>query len=188
MLKYIALIAALALPLTAQAKLYKIVDENGKISFTDTPPAMDAKEHKLSNITSIGNPEFNMGKLNLTIPYLKEGGAIIVNGSINGIVMRFVVDTGATFITVPPHIAKQAGLLLTKTENIKLQTANGEILAPKVSIKTVLIHKAKQNNVDAIIQSISTKDADLGLLGMSFFSHYKMTIHQDKKEIQLEAK
>ena len=188
MLKYLFIFIWLGTPLCAHAKLYKIIDEFGSVTFTDIPPNTEAKEHQLGSITSIGNPEFNTEKLNLTIPYVNEGGAMVVRGSINGIAMRFIVDTGATLLAIPPNIAKQAGLLKNKTKNIKVQTANGEVSVPKVSIKSVLVNKAQQNNVDATVQEISTTKPNMGLLGMSFFKHYKMTIHQDKREIQLQHK
>jgi len=188
MLKYLLLLICLAVPLNAQAKLYKVIDSLGNVTFTDTPPNIEAKEHQLGNISSIGNPEFNTEKLNLSIPYENKDGSMIVRGHINGIAMRFVVDTGATLLAIPPSIAQQAGLLNNSVKNIKVQTANGEVSVPKVNIESVLINKAKQNNVAATIQSISTIDPQLGLLGMSFFSRYKMTIHQDKHEIQLENK
>jgi hypothetical protein len=122
MFKIILYCLCLCLPLTAYAKLYKVVTEDGRTVFTDTAPNIDAKEHKLTPITSISNPLFNMGKINMTIPYVDEGGGMVVQGSINGIAMRFIVDTGATLLTIPPSIAKQAGLLDVSSQEVSVQT------------------------------------------------------------------
>ena len=102
--------------------------------------------------------------------------------------MRFVVDTGATLLAIPPVIAKRAGLYDVSSTTVTAQTANGTVNVPRVSIKNLTVAKVKQTNIDATIQSVSTKDPELGLLGMSFFHNYKMSMDHDKKEIRLERK
>jgi clan AA aspartic protease (TIGR02281 family) len=188
MFKFFLCILSLTLPVTAQANLYKIIEENGTITYTDIAPAMGAQEHKLRRINSVANPLFNMSKLNMSIPYTDNNGAMVVKGSINGISMRFIVDTGATLLAIPPSIAKQAGLLSLPSQEVTAQTANGAIKVQKVSIKNVTVAKVKQEDIEATIQSISTTDASLGLLGMSFFNKYKMTIDHANREIQLGPK
>ncbi|MDX8387551.1 MAG: TIGR02281 family clan AA aspartic protease [Ghiorsea sp.] len=188
MFKLSLYILCLILPLSAQAELYKIIDEDGYTTYTDIAPEMDAKEYKLGSISSVGNPLFNMNKLNMRIPYTEENGAMIIAGSVNGVNMRFVVDTGATLLAIPPEIAKRAGLLKLPSQEITAQTANGAIKVQRVTIKQVTIAKINQSNIDATIQSVSTVDANLGLLGMSFFNKYKMTIDHTKREIQLDKK
>jgi len=188
MLKYFICLLTLLLPWAAQAKLYKVIDESGSITYTDIAPNLDAKEYKLEGINAINNPEYNMEKLSMVIPYVDENGAMIVQGSVNGIAMRFVVDTGATLLAIPPVIAKRAGLYDVSSTTVIAQTANGQVNVPRVNIKRLTIAKIKQTNIDATIQSVSTKDPELGLLGMSFFHHYKMNMDHVKKEIRLERK
>ena len=59
MLKLIILYIAMTMPFMAQAKLYKIINEYGEVTYTDTAPSIDAKEHKLGKINSVENPLFN---------------------------------------------------------------------------------------------------------------------------------
>jgi len=181
-------LACILIPWVSQAKFYKIVDENGGITFTDTAPYIDAKEHQLQSINSISNPLFNMAKLSMIIPYIEEDGAMVVTGSINSISMRFIVDTGATLVAVPLSLARQAGLLDLTSTSVSTQTANGTIEVQKVKIKSIKVSKAEQADIEATIQNVSEKDSNLGLLGMSFFNNYKMTIDDVKKVIQLESK
>jgi len=188
MLRFILCGACCLIPWVSQAKFYKIVDENGSVTFTDTAPYIDAKEHKLQSINSVSNPLFNMAKLSMVIPFIEEGGAMIVTGSINNVSMRFIVDTGATLLAIPQNIAMRAGLLNLPSETVTAQTANGAVQAQKVTITSLKVAKAEQANIEATIQNISETDSNLGLLGMSFFNHYKMTIDDVKKEIQLESK
>jgi len=181
-------LSSLFLGQLAQADLYKLVDENGNITYTDMPPSMEAKPYKLGRISSVGNPVFNMEKLNMVIPYEDKDGAMVVQGAVNGVAMSFVVDTGATLLAIPPAIAEKAGLHLLPSKKITAQTANGAIQVSRVSLSKVTVAKVSQDNVDATIQSVSTINPNLGLLGMSFFNKYKMTIDHEKKQIQLEKK
>ena len=188
MLKVFLCLLCLLTPWLTHAKLYKLVDENGSITFTDTPPFLDTKEHHLRSINAVSNPLFNMDKLSLVIPYIEENGGMIVTGSVNNIAMRFIVDTGATLVSIPPSVAKKAGLIQDSNETITAQTANGAVQVQKMTIPTLTIDKVKQTQVDATIQTVSEIDADLGLLGMSFLGRYKMTIDDKRKEIQLGTK
>jgi len=188
MAKLFVCLICFCIPLLAQAKLYKIVDANGKVTYTDIAPALESKEHQLGRINAVSNPLFNMAKLNLTIPYTGDNGTMIVSGSVNGINMRFIVDTGATLLAIPPSIATQAGLHDLPSQTVTAQTANGAVEVPKVTIKNLSVAKVRASQIEATIQSISTTEPNLGLLGMSFFSAYKMTIDHVKKEIQLEKK
>jgi len=188
MFKAFLCLICISVPLAAHAKLYKITDEDGNITYTDMAPSLDAKEHKLERIASIGNPSFNMDKLNMSIPYTDENGSMIVSGSVHGTPMRFIVDTGATLLAIPPQIAKKAGLTKLPFKTITTQTANGAIRVPKVMLNSLTVEKIKASHIEATIQSISPQHPDLGLLGMSFFNRFKMTIDQDKKVIQLEKK
>ena len=188
MSKLIVLCLALILPHITHAKLYKVVDAQGNTTYTDIAPTIDAKQHQLGKINSVRNPNFNRQKLYMTIPYQQKNGSMVVLGEINGIAMHFVVDTGATLLVIPPAIAKKAGLFDEPQTTITVQTANGAVSVPKVNIDNVTIQKTTQTNIAAVIQSVSTTEPHLGLLGMSFFNQYKMTIDQNKQEILLEPK
>lgn len=178
----------LCTPLSAQAKLYKVVDKFGNITFTDTAPSIDAKEHKLGRINSVDNPVFNMEKLSMLIPYIDKQGTMLVNGSINGVSIRFIVDTGASMVAIPESIAKAADLYALESKTVSMQTANGKIDAQQVTIKSLTVAKVQASDVKATIQTFSEDNPDYGLLGMSFFNRYKMNIDHDKQEIRLERK
>jgi len=62
-LKSISLIALLLLPFLAEASLYKVVDKFGDITFTDTPPSIDAKEFTPGRINAVVNPRFNKERI-----------------------------------------------------------------------------------------------------------------------------
>ena len=60
MLKYFICLLTLLLPWAAQAKLYKIIDDSGSITYTDIAPNMDAEEYKPKGINAVSNPQYNM--------------------------------------------------------------------------------------------------------------------------------
>ncbi|WP_038250062.1 retropepsin-like aspartic protease family protein [Ghiorsea bivora] len=188
MLKVLIYLILFSFPWLSHAEMYKIIDHDGNITYTDLAPSMEAKQYKPKGINAVDNPNYNMNKLSMVIPYIDKDGAMVVQGSVNGIAMSFIVDTGATLLAIPPIIAKRAGLYDSTSTMVTTQTANGEVKVPKVKIKLLSVAKIKLPHVEATIQSISTKNNELGLLGMSFFKHYKMTIDHNKKEIQLEPK
>lgn len=187
MLKIILCCLCMLLPLSAQGKLYKVVDAQGHITFTDKLPEVDAQEHKLGHVNMIGNDQFNLDTLQWIIPYQQENGAMIVNGTINGVAMRFVVDTGATFVAIPTALAQQAKLI-PDDHMITAQTANGAVQVHTTTINTLHVANISRQQVAATIQDISTTEPKLGLLGMSFFDAYQMTIDQAKSEIVLKEK
>ncbi|OIP98679.1 MAG: hypothetical protein AUK35_10645 [Zetaproteobacteria bacterium CG2_30_46_52] len=188
MLKILLCLLCLALPLSAHGKLYKIVDDAGRITFSDKAPTIDAQEHTLGEINTIGNDEFNLQKGMHKIRFTTENGTMIVQGKVNGISMRFIVDTGATLVAIPKAVADAAKLPVDSNKQMQAMTANGTVTVLTTQANELMIDKVKRSNVAAAIQDISPTDTKLGLLGMSFFETYKMTINQAKSEILLEDK
>jgi len=61
--KSIIVLSVLLLPFLAEASLYKVINEFGDITFTDTPPSIDAKEHTPGRINAVVNPLFNQKQI-----------------------------------------------------------------------------------------------------------------------------
>jgi len=100
-------------PLTSIAGVYSWTDAYGHVHFSDTP-VQGAVEHRGGTISSIHNPGYNLELNGKQIPYQSVGGNMLVNGKVNGISMRFIVDTGASLVVIPPSIARRANI---QTEN-----------------------------------------------------------------------
>lgn len=108
-------------------------------------------------------------------------GHYVATGEINGQTVEFLVDTGATNVAVPEHIARQLGL--KKGASFQSQTANGLSLSYQTSIDSLVLGGIEMRNVPASISTGMTFDQIL--LGMSFLKHLKI-IQQDK-ELRLIA-
>jgi aspartyl protease family protein len=102
-----------------------------------------------------------------------ERGHFVTLGSINGRSVRFLVDTGATFVALPAVEARRLGIDYLRGQRGQMQTANGLATAYRVKLDTVRIGDIAVNSVDAVV----TENSAMGvtLLGMSFLNRMEMT-------------
>ena len=90
-------------------------------------------------------------------------GHYVTQGTINDTAVTFLLDTGATQVSVPAHIAEQ--LDLTAQGNYRVQTANGSITVYKTTLSQLSLGNIFLYNVAAHINP--AMKADEILLGMS---------------------
>jgi len=98
-------------------------------------------------------------------------GQFITSGSVNGAAMRFMVDTGATFVALSAGDAARAGIDYRKGEMGAVGTANGVIRAWRVPGATVRLGDITLHQVDV---SVSETSMPMALLGMSFLNRVEM--------------
>ena len=98
-------------------------------------------------------------------------GHYVVNGKINHKPVTFLLDTGATLISIPEAIAKK--LKLKKGYPSQSRTANGTIETFATRLDSVSIGAIELNNIRASINPYM--DGNEILLGMSFMKHLEMT-------------
>jgi aspartyl protease family protein len=105
-----------------------------------------------------------------------ERGHFVTIGSINGASIRFLVDTGATMISLSVSDARRIGLDYLKGEQGFTRTANGVARVYKLRLDTVKVGEITANGVDALVH-----DTDLpwALLGMSFLNRVDMNRQGD---------
>jgi len=101
--------------------------------------------------------------------------------------MGFILDTGATLVVISPDMAKKAHIDTLHSKRIVLQTANGLVRVPKVSIDKMQLGRWQQQHIQAAVQVVSGHQ-DIGLLGMSFLKAYRMSIDHQRHIITLEAR
>lgn len=98
-------------------------------------------------------------------------GHYVASGKINGQSVEFLLDTGATLVAIPEHIARQ--LNLKKGRAFQSQTANGTSQSYSTVIDTLALGDIVMTNVPASISS--GMEFDEILLGMSFLKHLQLT-------------
>jgi aspartyl protease family protein len=99
------------------------------------------------------------------------GGHFVASGSINGRAVRFLVDTGATNIAMSEAVARSIGLDYTKGERGLTNTANGQVVAHRVSLREVRVGDVVIYNVAA---TVVPAPMDMVLLGNSFLTRFQM--------------
>ncbi len=98
-------------------------------------------------------------------------GHFLANGTINGTSVRFLVDTGATMISLGASDARRIGLDFNSGQRGISQTANGQVQVSRVKLDTVRIGEVTLHGVEATIQQ---NDMPIALLGMSFLNRMEM--------------
>lgn len=98
-------------------------------------------------------------------------GHYVTNGYINELPVVFMLDTGATDISIPLEIADRIGL--EKGATVLFETANGTAAGYLTNLDSVAIGHIELNNVRASINP-NVGDTDI-LLGMTFLKHLEFT-------------
>jgi len=102
-----------------------------------------------------------------------NGGMYMTPGSINGIAVRFLVDTGASQVAMNERVAKLVGLgYLLDGERVRVSTAAGNVPAWRAMLKKVRVGGIELTNVDALV--VQGDGPGEVLLGMSFLNRVKM--------------
>jgi len=97
-------------------------------------------------------------------------GHYLANGEINGRPVTFLLDTGATDISIPALLAKDLGL--ERGAARRYQTANGTITTYGTRLETVRLGGIVRRQVRAHINP-GMRQGEV-LLGMSFLKHLEM--------------
>jgi aspartyl protease family protein len=99
-------------------------------------------------------------------------GHFFINGQVNGAQVRFLVDTGATWVSLSATDAVRLGIDYRKGEPSLMNTANGVAPAYRIKLDTVRVGDITANAVDAVV--MEGVGLSIALLGMSFLNRMEM--------------
>ncbi len=120
--------------------------------------------------------EFNTnGNAEIVLKQNRQGH-YVATGQINNKSVEFLVDTGATYVAVPEHIAGY--LKLVKAGPFDSVTANGISRSYYTTINSIRLGAIEVRNVPASISTGMTFDEVL--LGMSFLRHFDISQQRDQ--------
>jgi aspartyl protease family protein len=103
-------------------------------------------------------------------------GHFVTTGTINGATVRFLVDTGATMVSMGVGDARRIGLNYLAGERGVSRTANGVAAVYRVKLDDVRVGDIALSNIDALVHEA---DMPWVLLGMSFLNRLEMTRQGD---------
>jgi len=103
----------------------------------------------------------------------KTGSSMRVNVRLNDrVTAPFYIDTGASDVSLPEWVAKELGLDLDQARTGFYSTANGTVRSALVTLESVELGGARVENVPAHV----SKTMSVGLLGLSFFNHFRYRV------------
>jgi aspartyl protease family protein len=105
-----------------------------------------------------------------------DGGHFFAQGNVNGRVVPFMVDTGATSVALSLSQAQAIGLDLKNARMGIGSTANGNVAVQVITLASVRIGDVTVHNVEAVILPMAMPYA---LLGNSFLSRFQMLREND---------
>jgi len=135
---------------------------------------IDGKQRSLKvgqNVTSTSSQEGATARL-----MADNAGHFFANGQINGRLVKFIVDTGASNISLSASEAKRLGLDLSMGTRIALSTANGTTAGLMIKLNSVKVGEITVHNIDAVV---TEQDMPFVLLGMSFLNRTSMERNGD---------
>jgi aspartyl protease family protein len=116
--------------------------------------------------------------------YADQAGHFFGNLTINGGSFKYVVDTGATNVTMNSSDAEAAKIDYKQGRKVNMATANGVVPAFTVSLNTLKIGTIILNNVDATV--IEGSSPPFILLGMS--AQNRLNIRRENSIMTLSKK
>jgi len=166
----------------AQGKIYKCKNQQGSLIYQESPCTQDVQTITSWASPEVKQPENETDKNFSGTLIVKQGinGNYFLGGSVNGKTLTFVVDTGATYVSLPSSLALSAQIYCQN--KILMQTANGQASActaviPKLKFGPFLI-----KNAAATISPNLTQP----LLGMSALQQFKM--EQENGELRISSR
>jgi len=108
-------------------------------------------------------------------------GHFATQGQINGAAVRFMVDTGASYVALGAPDAQRLGLSLHTATPVVLGTANGATQAWRVKLNAVRIAGVTVHEVDAVVLP---NPMPYVLLGNSYLTRFQMSRTNDQLVLQ----
>jgi clan AA aspartic protease (TIGR02281 family) len=196
-LSWVLLLLTLA---PAYAEIYKWVDRDGRVHFSDTlagipPEYRDRIEEKVgltSTLRSSPAPQRVLPERltiapappSYAVPLRRDGNAILVEALVGGTVRtRLLLDTGAEFTVLSTAAARRLALNLGSAAVIPLRSASGIFFAPMLKVPSIAVGEAVAYDVEVIVHG-ATPGLD-GLLGMSFLDNFLVTISTSDERLIL---
>ena len=110
-------------------------------------------------------------------------GHFVAEGAINGRAARFLVDTGATAVTLSQTEADRLGLDWRRAPRAQATTANGAVPANVITLNSVRLGEVAVSSVPAIVLPAQLPYI---LLGNTFLSRFQMRRDNDVMRLELK--
>jgi len=157
--------------------IFKCKNSEGRTLYQETPCAKEAE----SVLSWASKPSSGIdGEGGTLVIGRGRGGHYFVDGAINDHYLNFIIDTGATVVSLPQKVANEAGVKCQgKAES---HTANGKTTVCTAIIRELKLGGFTIRNVEAVF----SPTLDQPLLGMNVLQRFR--VEQDGGEMRLSKK
>lgn len=131
-----------------------------------------------------------VGNGTLEMSLRRVGGVFLVAARVNGqVATNFVVDSGASMVTISRPLADQLGLDYRNKPKQRIATASGFMESPRIVLDSIYVPDESGVgvvNVEAFVATLpGAPPAIAGLLGQSFLRHFQVTIDGERAIMHL---
>ena len=174
--------AILLVPTASAGTIYKCKSPAGALLYQEKPCTEESQSVSSWNASSEAKMDDDSGPSS-TGPFIigqGNNGHYFVDGAINDHFLNFVVDTGASVVTLPQSVATSAGLRCLS--QVTMRTGNGSISACRTIIQKFRFGSFTFRDVEAVI----APNLDQPLLGMNVLKRFR--IEHDGGQMRLSKK
>jgi aspartyl protease family protein len=110
-----------------------------------------------------------------------HGGHFFGQGSINGQAAQFMVDTGASTVSIGASDAERMGLNYRSGRSVNISTANGTAQGWRLSLRSVRLGDVEVFDVDAVV---TPQAMPFVLLGNSYLNRFQIKRENDQMTLE----
>jgi clan AA aspartic protease (TIGR02281 family) len=134
----------------------------------------------IADYTAKGRCELATNSAEEVFPVARQGSTVKLPVTINGVRGNFILDTGATFVSLKSAFAQKANVQVDQDSTVRLHTANGIADGKRGRAATIQLRSLLAKDVPVVVQNdgqAAYGEGIDGLLGMSFLSRFNLTIY-----------
>ncbi len=117
----------------------------------------------------------------VNIPFVREGGIMIVNAQVNGCAARFIFDTGASLSMITADLARRANVEVDYSTPISVDTAGGKGRSFPGLVKRLVVGGVEFRDLTVVV----SEDCNFNLLGQHPISMFDVGIDNRGHQITL---
>jgi clan AA aspartic protease (TIGR02281 family) len=180
------------IPFAAEAGIYRWTDAAGTVHFTESLAEVPAEQRaqvrrqasesrESRHFQQYGtNPQLHTALMArsaggaIRVPFEREGNLIRLNVRLNDTLEApFYLDTGASGIVLPQHVADQLGFRNAKgIGSVQVTTLAGKMALATMHLDSVELGGLKVANLRGMVAPTT----DVGLLGAEFFENFTYAV------------
>lgn len=97
-----------------------------------------------------------------------------------------LLDTGATYCILSPEDAEDLGYALRAAPHVRVATAGGLIVLPRLTLTAVEVLGLRRTHVATLVKDLSDSGLE-AIIGWSFLDRFRVTIDARRKSLELSA-